>query len=151
MRLPHQGISDQHILSLFAENNPAGWEVLYDKYAPAMYGIIYNLTKNKTIAEEIFTAAFLQLKEKRFFSDIKNTFCPLLLRYTYNFTIRQLKRFGINPKYSNSPEENKLTYLLYTRCNSLKEAASALNITVEEAKRKLHFEFIDHLNQAAAD
>ncbi len=84
-------ISDQDIRSLIAENNFEAWELLYDKYAFAMRVIIRNLTDNKTIAEEIFKEAFLQLKEKQILSHFSYSLYSCLLRHTQLVTMQLLK------------------------------------------------------------
>jgi hypothetical protein len=38
-----KNISSQRILSMIAENNLTGWEILFDKYAAAMYTVICSL------------------------------------------------------------------------------------------------------------
>ncbi len=133
--------SDQNILSLIAENNLEAWEHLYDKYAPAMYGIICNLTDDKPLAEVIFKEAFLQIKEKQILSKATYSLCPCLLRHTHTFARQQLKERGRT--CLNSPnQQTSLINMLCSQNLSFKQAASNFNITEEEAKRKLHEEFL---------
>jgi len=139
--------SDQQIITLLLENNLLAWESLYDKYSSAMFGIILNLTDDKTLAEEIFIAAFLQLKEKQILANVKYALCPTLLRYTFNYTTEYLKRSGLNSKIFNPAEEVKLIHLLCTQCNSIKKVASILNMTEEETKKKLRSEILNLRNQ----
>ncbi len=134
-------LTDQHILFLIAREDPEVWEQLYDRYASVMYGIICNLVPDRALAAQIFEAAFLQLKEKNILAKATGALCPRLMRYTYNFTIQQLNRHSINPLPVQSPADITITQLLHTHCNTLQEAATVLNITVEEAKTKLHLEF----------
>ena len=141
MQLQTKKISDQNILSMIAENNLDAWELLYDKYAPAMYGIICNLTDDITLAKEIFKEAFVQLKEKRVFSKVTYSLCACLLRHTHTFARQQLKERG--KACSNGTVEH--TSLLKVLCSqelSFKQAASNFNITEAEAKTKLHQEFL---------
>ncbi|REG94337.1 RNA polymerase sigma factor [Algoriphagus antarcticus] len=141
MPLQNNIVSEKEIIGMLQENNPVAWRKLYDKYASAMYGLIYNLTKDKLLAEEIFMGAFLDLKQKQILSKTKYAFCPAILRYTYSYTTNHLKEIGIPPKNLNPPKEAELVHLLTTQCNSLNEAASILNISLKEAKKRLHFEF----------
>ena len=96
-----KNIPDEQILLMFAENNLEAWEHLYDKYAPTMYGIIFSLSDDRTLAEDIFKEEFLQLKEKRILSGISHLLCSFLLRYTHTFARQQLKERGID--YSENP------------------------------------------------
>ncbi|MCY7409667.1 MAG: hypothetical protein LH473_05295 [Chitinophagales bacterium] len=125
----------------FGEISLKECEQLYDKYAPSMYGIIQQLTNDKLLVDEIFMTAFIGIKEKQILSETSESCYPFLMRYTYNFAIRELKRQGIKPIPIDKHNEVELILLLCTRCSSLKEVAYILNITTEEAKKKLHEEF----------
>ncbi len=56
-------ISAEEIVLMVENNNSLGWEHLYDRYSPMMYGAILRLTGNEKLAEEILTESFLQLKK----------------------------------------------------------------------------------------
>lgn len=145
--LKHEKISDQQIITMLEESNLLAWEMIYDKYAPAMYGLICTLIEDKTLGEETFVAAFLQLKERQILSKVKYVLCPTVLRHTFSYTTKKLKALGINPRSYKPLEEVKLIHLLSTQCNSLKELASNLNITEEETKKKLRSELLNLRNQ----
>lgn len=125
----------------FGNINLKEWERLYDKYSPSMYGIIGQLTNDRHMADEIFNTAFLNLSEKKILSETSEACYPLIMRYTFNFANQELKRQGIIPMVINPQKEVELILLLCTQCSSLKEVAFILNITTEEAKKKLHEEF----------
>lgn len=127
---------------MVAENNLEAWEHLYDKYAPAMFGIICNLVEDRKIAEEIFKETFLQLKEKQILSKVTYALCPYLLRHTNTFARAQLKERGISCS-NNTIEETSLINILCSQNINTKEVATKLNITVDEAKNKLRSEFVE--------
>ncbi|MEO5945327.1 MAG: hypothetical protein ABIP79_00810 [Chitinophagaceae bacterium] len=143
MTLQSEKLSEKQIIKMFQENDPLAWESLYEKYAPAMYGLICNLTDDKSLAEQIFINAFIQAKKKETLSKVKNALYAILLRHTYFYAITYLKQVGINPKTLNPLKETKLIHLLTTQCNSIKEAASILTITVKETKKRLNAEFLE--------
>lgn len=148
MVLPAQNkISDETIYGMLRKNDPFVWEILYDKYSSPIYGLICNLTDDKKTAEAIFTDLFRGLPKENILSDIKYALCPVLLRYTYSYTIRRLHQYGLPAKSLHSPEDAKLIQLLLTQCNSPEAAAIILNITKEQAKEKLHNEFLKLHNQ----
>jgi len=134
-------VSEKQLINMVQVNNPVEWRKLYDKYASAMYGLIYNLTKDKLLAEEIFMGAFLDLKQKQILSKPKCALYPIIMRHTYSFTTKHLREISISPKNLTPPKEAELIHLLTTQCNSLKEAASILNIPDKEAKIRLQVEF----------
>ncbi|MEO6254853.1 MAG: hypothetical protein ABIO79_16200 [Ferruginibacter sp.] len=140
-------ISDEQIIALLKENNDSAWESLYDKYAPVMYGLIYNLTDDKVLAERILIHAFIQLKEKQTLSRINSGLCYTLLRYIYTFATNHFKEYGIIPKTLNPSEEVKLIHLFCIQCNSLKEIASILNLTEERTIKKVRSQLLKFRNQ----
>ncbi len=140
-------MSDQQVILLLLENNLLAWDSLYDKYSSAMYGIILNLTDDKTLAEEIFIPAFIQLKENQILANVKYALCPTLLIYTFNYTTKYLNQSGLNPKIFSPAEEVELIHLLCNQCNSIKKVASILNMTEEATKKKLRSEMLNLRNQ----
>ena len=61
---------DDQILALIKQNEPSGWEYLYDKFAPVIYGIILQKTQDKKVAEKILIKYFLHLKHLKFLDGI---------------------------------------------------------------------------------
>lgn len=87
---------------MIAHEQVKGWEDLYDKYASSIYGIIYILSKNKNIAEDIFVNLFLHLKENMEILITQNDrLCPFLMQETLAFARNELKRKGLDA-YTNS-------------------------------------------------
>ena len=142
MTLQINHISDERMLTMFNKNDANAWVYLYDKYAAAMYSIVWHFTDNNEVANKIFTEAFLQLKEKNILSKVGYALCPFLLRYMHNFASQYLKKSGINPLQSSKAVDSQLIHLLCTQCNSIKDAASKLHITEEVAIKNLRREFL---------
>lgn len=128
---------------MLATNHLAAWENIYDKYSPAMFGIILSLTDNKPVAENIFQGAFLHFKESGLYSKLNYVLCARLLRNTYEYAVNYLHEIGEVPKKKNTSQKESLIYLLCTKCKSLKDAAADHNITIEEAKIHLRKEFLE--------
>jgi DNA-directed RNA polymerase specialized sigma24 family protein len=61
--LPHtQKISDQQLISLLS-NPDSGWAgVLYDNYAAVLYGVIFRIVRNESVAEDLLHDAFQQIQ-----------------------------------------------------------------------------------------
>ncbi len=134
-------ISDAAILSLISENSLEGWGHLYDKYAPAMYGIIYNYTKSKFLAEDILIKLFIKLHEKESTVKINFPLSVYIMRYTHSSTREELKNRDI--KYIESPvKENSILHIFCSQFITLKEVAANLGITNEQARKNLYSEFL---------
>lgn len=105
--------SDSKILSMIAHKHVIGWEYLYDKYSSFMFGIVYELSKNNDIAEDIFFHLFLHLKEDSEILIQQNVrLCPFLMQDTFTFSRNELKRKGLEPNTSNLGDAPKLIQLL---------------------------------------
>ena len=146
MTLESEIVSEKEIITMLQENNPLAWEHLYDKYAPAMYGLVCSLTDDKLLGEQIFANSFIQLKKNGILSGTKYALSAVLLKHTYSYAMTHLKQIGINPKPSDSPNKTKILYLILTQCNVIKEAASMLTITEKEVKKRIHAEFSGFAN-----
>jgi len=139
-------ISDSTILALIRENNLSGWEQLYDKYGPVMYGIISTHTSDKTLAEEILIKLFLRLKQKEFILKLSFSLCVYLVRYTYINTKEELKIRGINS--SETPiRANSILETLCSQSITTKQVAANLKISEQQVIQNLHKEFLSLRSQ----
>lgn len=128
---------------VYSKRHEKLWENLYNKYAMLMYGIIYNLTDDRKIVEEIFKDAFSHLKENQIPSKPGYTLCTYVLRHTHGCALQHLLRHEIQPKVTNPPEASKLIHLLCTDCNVSHKVASILNITIHDLKEKLRSTYLE--------
>ena len=132
-------ISDKIILNLIRENNLKGWELLYDKYAAVMYGIICTYTADKELAEEILTGLFIRLKDEQRLIKVNVALCACILRYTYTNAREELKKRGIN--YTEIP--NMMSSLLHIFCSqytTIKKVSTELKVSELEVKQQLQKE-----------
>lgn len=51
---------DSQLAVFLEEKNQQSMDYFYDKYSPALYGIIYRITDNRGLAEECLTATFVK-------------------------------------------------------------------------------------------
>ena len=138
--LPQKVVSNNQNSMTSPEKASQNVEQIYDKYAPIIYGIISSLTDNITISEKIFTAVFLKIKDNILDFKVNGSVYPNLMRFTYSIAIQQLIHHGISPNVRNSQGENKLTYLLCTRYESLQNLTSSLNISNDEVRKNIRKE-----------
>lgn len=141
MTLQINHISDGQLLLMIGRNDVKAWEHLYDKHAAAMYSIVCQFTDSKELANEIFTDAFLQLREKNILLKIHYALCPFLLRYMHNFTDQHFKKLGISALQNSKVANSQLIHMLCSQCNSIKDAAFKLNITEAAVVKNLQSEF----------
>ena len=121
-------ISDLNILSLVRENAFRGWELLYDKYAPIMYGVICTYTTDTKLADQILINLFLRLKDEESLLKMNCTLCVFVLRYTCINTRIELKKRGIY--YTESPfEVNFVIHTLFSKTLTIGEIAANLKMS----------------------
>lgn len=130
-------------------HNEIVWEQVYQKYAPLIYGIIVNMTRDKRIAAEIFKDAFYNLKRRRILSRTPIALCQTLLRHAYKLALKYLEMKG-RTAVNTSPfhSQFRVLNLLYFDLMPTKEAAQKLNMTEQEILRSLRMEFLKFRRQA---
>ncbi len=133
-------ISDTIILSLIRENNLVGWELLYDKYAAVLYGVICAHTADKAVAEQILTSLFIGLKQGQLLLKVNVALCACLLRYAHTNAREEFKKRGINyTEYPNT--KNPILDLLCSQHTTIKKISAQLKLSKTEVKRHLQNEF----------
>lgn len=73
---------DTEIISMIEQNDPLGWDFLYDKYALMMYVAILWVIDESELAEGILIMIFFQLKADKSLLETKKTLCQSLLYHT---------------------------------------------------------------------
>ena len=56
-----KNITEEELLHLLATNGKEGMHLLYDKYAPALYGIIHKIVGSDKLAEDILQDSFIKI------------------------------------------------------------------------------------------
>ena len=127
--------------------------LLYDKYAPALSGIISRITNNEKLAEEILNITFVKLwNQTGTFNSSKTSLFTWLINMARQTAFDQVKsEQEKNPSYDNPVyEENKSGFknsapikgqnlrspfdLIYYNGLNFNETATELHITVAELK-----------------
>ena len=133
-------IADKEILIMLEGNNSQGWEHLYNKYAPIMFGAIFRITDNRKLADEILIQSFIQLKKNNLLCETKKLLTVYLLQHTYATMLKILSANKITPKTSTIlngrfPIMNSVLYMPYQQ-----RIAGINGIIKEDATRSLRTE-----------
>ncbi len=134
--------TDEEIISLVRQNNIIGWENLYTKYAPLMYGAILRVIEDKKNADEILIQIFASLKSGNF-PDVRMNTKPLYL-FLLHYTHTSISSFTVNKKIKLIVRDDDkicplVKHLLFEPC-PLKEVAHKLAINEAEVKTRLRNE-----------
>ena len=134
-------ILDKEIIALLSKKNDTAWKLLYEKYAPMMYGIILEMTGNAEMAEKILNETFRELKEKKKLLQVHTAICHRLLMHAYRMALRHLTAHDLSPvKCDQRNKKYPLTKLLCFEGATLKDAAASSGLDESEAFKKLQTE-----------
>lgn len=128
---------DGILLSGIEQGDLTSLGMMYDKYSTILYGIIIRIVKNETLAENVLTKVFLNVKNQSVsVSNSSSIFC-FLFKYCRQISFDALKE----QQLKNLPQHNGVYgisttafELLYYKGLNYNEAAIILNKTVEEVK-----------------
>lgn len=103
---PNRRDIDKHLAIAVMQGNKESLGLLYDKYAPALFGIILNITKNEKKAEDILKITFINIRKQIAGFNAAN--CSL---FTWLFTItRQTALAEVKNHEVRNPVENISVY-----------------------------------------
>jgi hypothetical protein len=130
------------VVSMFKKYDHNTFENFYNKYSAVMYGVINSIAPNKSVADQILIDAFLDIKENNLFIDSKENHYINILKYTFNFSIKQLMLLGVVRKECEYFLRHNIMHLLCTTCTSIKEVASLLEVSEAETIKQLQLEML---------
>ena len=134
--------ADADFMTNAIKNDQNVWVALYDKYAPMIYGIAFNMTGDESAASRICTEIFLTVKQNELFPDTQDSLSQLLIRRTHELTITHLKRYGLVPQdLSPASEDYPVINALSFELATLEEPGSTSKTTKQEILKKLRVAF----------
>ena len=136
----HNSKDDLQLTAFIDERNQQSLDYFYEKYSPALYGIIYRITDNKHVAEECLLATFVKA-----WNEIAAFRCLGISLFTWLLNIARQYAFAAitqeneenpgNHNYVNGVEQHYSAFeLVYFKGLSMTQAAELSGITVIELK-----------------
>ena len=87
----HQ-ITEEEAVRLLSSRNVAGMEMIYDRYASAIYGVLYRIIPNEAIAEDLLQHVFLKIWNSHAqLKDSKERLLPRVIQMARNAAIDKIK------------------------------------------------------------
>jgi len=118
----------------------AGWEMLYDKYAPMIYTILLRRAAgNVPMAEGMLQIVFEGLAENRLLFQETSALPAVLIRYTCDVSFKILKDCKAGSAANRSPSSPFLQALVYDNCPIYQLAASQ-KISTAAVRQRLRME-----------
>lgn len=134
---------DVQLAVLIEEKNQQSIDYFYDKYSPALYGIIYRITNNKQLTEEGLTATFAKAwNEMGAFRGSRTSLFTWLINLArqsaFEVIKQEQKRNPGTNNFVNKPDKYYTALeLVYFKGLSVIQAAELSRISVIELKANL--------------
>ncbi len=145
--------SQEELLGFIEKKDKAAFGVLYDTYSPVIYSVISKLTSDPDRLEDILQKTFIKIWQNiPEYEPSKKRLLAWMLLIARDVADDVLQNINKNSKIQKSNNNvinsKEVLSLIYFRGYSLKNAADALNISVEELRLKLKME-LDLIRTAA--
>ncbi len=133
-----ENINDKTIVNLIRTGDGSAYLLLYDNYAPLLYGIIMRIVKEEARAEMLLEKTLVTIWEQRALHDPeKLSFTTWVINLARNFAKHESDTQGTD---NELPGSCCMLELVMTKGLNIKQAADRLRISVTEALKKLREE-----------
>lgn len=100
-------MTQEEILPLILKKDDRAFTTLYDMYSKNLYGVIYNLIRDKEEAEDVLQEVFVKIwKNIDSYNETKGRFFTWILNIARNTTIDKLRSKGFNNSQKNLSSDN---------------------------------------------
>lgn len=100
-------MTQEELLPLVLKKDDKAFTILYDMYSKNLYGVIYNLIKDKEEAEDVLQEVFVKIwKNIESYNETKGRFFTWILNIARNTTIDKLRSKGFNNSQKNLSSDN---------------------------------------------
>lgn len=100
-------MTQEELLPLLLKKNDRSFTLLYDNYSKSLYGIIFNLIKDKEEAEDVLQEVFVKIwKNIDTYNTSKGRLYTWMLNIARNTSIDKLRSKGFNNNQKNLSTDN---------------------------------------------
>jgi RNA polymerase sigma-70 factor (ECF subfamily) len=100
-------MTQEELLPLIYKKDTRAFTLLYDMYSKSLYGIIYNLLKDKEEAEDVLQEVFIKIwKNLDTYNQTKGRLYTWMLNIARNASIDRLRSKGHNNSLKNLSSDN---------------------------------------------
>ncbi len=105
-------MTQEELLPLLAKKDDRSFTLLYDNYAKSLYGIIFNLIKDKEEAEDVLQEVFIKIwKNIDTYNTSKGRLYTWMLNIARNSSIDKLRSKNFNNSQKNLSADNFVNVL----------------------------------------
>lgn len=100
-------MTQEELLPLVLKKDDKAFTILYDMYSKNLYGVIYNLIKDREEAEDVLQEVFVKIwKNIDSYNESKGRFFTWILNIARNTAIDKLRSKGFNNSQKNLSSDN---------------------------------------------
>jgi RNA polymerase sigma-70 factor (ECF subfamily) len=100
-------MTQEEILPLILKKDDKAFTILYDMYSKNLYGVIYNLVRDKEEAEDVLQDVFVKIwKNIDSYNETKGRFFTWTVNIARNSAIDKLRSKGYNNRQKNLSSDN---------------------------------------------
>ena len=103
---PDEATSDQQLIERVARQDRRAFEMLYDRYASAVFGLALKTLGDRQIAEEAVQEIFWRVWQRAASFDLNRAFAPWLFGIAHNYCIDELRRRRARPQSVYEDEDH---------------------------------------------
>lgn len=97
---------DDRLVSRVANGDRAAFELLYERYSPAVFGLALKILRDREAAEEAVQEIFWRVWRRAASFDRSRAFAPWLFGITHNYCIDELRRRKVRPQVVYEDDEH---------------------------------------------
>jgi RNA polymerase sigma-70 factor (ECF subfamily) len=99
--------AESQIVEMLHQNDKQAIAVIYDHYAPALYGVVVRIVQSEEIAQDVMQDAFVKIwKKGTTYDSTKGTLFTWLLNITRNTAIDKIRSAGFRKSGENQNIDN---------------------------------------------
>jgi RNA polymerase sigma-70 factor, ECF subfamily len=101
-----EAVRDEQLISDVAQGDRGAFELLYDRYAPAVFGLALKMLGDREVAEEAVQEIFWRVWQRAKSFERGRSFAPWLFGIAHNYCIDELRRRRARPQSVYEDETN---------------------------------------------
>jgi RNA polymerase sigma-70 factor (ECF subfamily) len=107
--------AESQIVEMLHQNDKRVIAIIYDQYAPSLYGVVFRIVQSEDVAQDVMQDAFVKVwKKGTTYNSSKGTLFTWLLNITRNTAIDKLRSAG----FRNSGKNQSIDNLVYNKVSS---------------------------------
>lgn len=104
--------SEDELVALLKIKDPQAFSYLYDNYSAALNGVIFRMTQDKELSEDILQETFVKIWNNfSYYDPSKGKLFTWMINLTRNLVIDTLRSKGYKKQQKISSDENSVSYV----------------------------------------